>query len=82
MIELTEQQRLAVHTSHAPVRLLDPETNETFVLLSAELYEQLHGLLGEDLHPTLAYPAIDGAFAEGWKDPKMDDYDRYEEHRR
>ena len=47
-------------------------------LLSAELYEHLHGLLGEDFRPTLAYPAIDGAFAEGWKDPKMDDYDRYE----
>ena len=37
------------------------------------------GLFGDDFHPGEAYPAIDRAFAEGWGDPKMDDYDRYEE---
>jgi len=35
-----------------------------------------------DPHPRLAYPAIDQAFAEGWADPKLDDYDRYEELKR
>jgi hypothetical protein len=74
VIELTEEQQRAVHASCAPVCLLDPETNEIFVLLRADLYEQLHGLLREDFHPTLAYPAIDRAFAEGWNDPTMDDY--------
>lgn len=26
-----------------------------------------------------AYPAIDRAFADGWNDPRMDDYDRYDD---
>jgi hypothetical protein len=33
----------------------------------------------DDPHPSEAYPAIDQAFAEGWNDPKMDDYECYEE---
>jgi hypothetical protein len=28
-----------------------------------------------------AYPAVDRAFAAGWDDPRMDDYDRYEAQR-
>jgi len=79
MLELTLQQRQAIHASESPVRLVDPETNATFVLLPAELYEQVQGLFGEDFDPTLAYPATDRAFREGWSDPKLDDYDRYEE---
>jgi hypothetical protein len=34
--------------------------------------------LDGELHPRDAYAAIDRTFAEGWNDPKMDDYDRYE----
>ena len=81
MIELTEQQRQAVHASEAPVRLVDPDTQESFVLVRADVYEQLKGLLGEDFQPSVAYPAVDRAFSEGWNDPKMDDYDRYEEEK-
>lgn len=81
MIELTEQQRHAVHASGVPLRLLDPQTNETFVLVRSDVYDQVKGLLGEDFHPSTAYLAVDRAFAEGWNDPKMDDYDRYEEHK-
>jgi hypothetical protein len=33
----------------------------------------------DDFHPHDAYPAIDRAFAEGWDDPNMGDYDRYDE---
>ena len=29
-----------------------------------------------------AYPLVDEAFREGWDDPKMAEYDRYEEYRR
>lgn len=79
MIELTEQQRDAVRAAAVPVKLLDPDTNETFVLVPAEAYEKLQRLLEDDFEPRQAYPATDRAFAEGWSDPKMDDYDRYEE---
>jgi hypothetical protein len=36
-------------------------------------------LLGDDRHVNEAYPAINATFAAGWTDPKMDDYDRYED---
>jgi hypothetical protein len=35
--------------------------------------------INDDWDPSVAYAAIDDAFSEGWSDPKMDDYDRYEE---
>lgn len=42
MIELTEQQIDALHTATVePPRLVNPQTQETFVLLSTEEYERL-----------------------------------------
>jgi hypothetical protein len=78
MIELTPEQRRQLEGAQVP-RLIDPETRKTYVLVSEEVYERIKGLLGDDFHPSEAYPAIDRAFAAGWDDPKMDDYDRYEE---
>ena len=49
------------------------------VLIPREVYERVHALL--DFDPNQAYPAIDEAWRDGWDDPKMADYDRYEEHR-
>ena len=81
MIELTESQRRELKGTDFP-RLVDPETHRIYVLVSEEVYERLKGLLGDDFHPREAYPAIDQAFAEDWNDPKMDDYDHYEELKR
>lgn len=78
MIELTQEQRRELEGAEVP-RVLNPETRQIYVLISEELYERMKGLLGSDFHPSEAYPAVDRAFAEGWDDPKMDDYDRYEE---
>ena len=79
---LTEEQVRAVAAQPGePVRLIDPTTNRAYVLLRADVYERVRGLLG-DFDPREAYPATDRAFAEGWNDPRMDDYDRYEELRR
>ena len=78
MIELTQEQRRELEGMTVP-RVLDPETRKTYVLVSEAAYERFKGLFGDDFHPGEAYPAIDRAFAEGWGDPKMDDYDRYEE---
>ena len=42
MLELTEQQQQAVASTDAtPVRLVNPSTQETFVLLRKEEYERL-----------------------------------------
>jgi hypothetical protein len=48
MIELTEQQQRAVDDSQEPLRLLDPRTNRTYVLVGAETYERIKGLLEGD----------------------------------
>jgi hypothetical protein len=78
MIVLTSDQRRELTTAEVP-RVVDPVTQKTYVLVCEATYARLKGLLGEDFNPAEAYPAIDRAFAEGWDDPKMDDYDRYEE---
>jgi hypothetical protein len=57
----------------------DPRNNETYMLLPLALYDRLKGLLDDNCQPRDAYAALDRAFAEGWNDPLMDDYDRYEE---
>jgi hypothetical protein len=80
MIELTEQQRQEL-TSAEPV-VVDPQTRQEYVLVRKELYLRLRGLLDDDFQPSQAYAAIDRSFAEGWSDPKMDDYDRYEQIKR
>jgi hypothetical protein len=49
MIELTEEQRSAVAASaETPPRVIDPATRETYVLLRAEVYERLKGILDDD----------------------------------
>jgi hypothetical protein len=79
---LTEEQVRAVAAQpYEPVRMIDPTTNRAYVLLRAEVFERVREMRG-DFRPRDAYPAIDRAFAEGWNDPKMDDYNRYEEFRK
>jgi hypothetical protein len=82
-IELTETQRQAI--AECPMtlpRVVAPGTNTTYVLVRADVFDRLQGVLDGDVQPRDAYSAIDQAFAEGWNDPKMDDYDRYEELKR
>ena len=80
-LELTDQQQQAVDTEQTP-RVLDPRSGTAYVLLRADVFERLRGLLDDDWQPSDAYPAINQAFAENWNDPKMDDYDRYDELKR
>jgi hypothetical protein len=80
MIELTPDQRRALERMDIP-RVVDPDTRKTYVLVREEIYEQVKSLFGEEFQPSETYPAIDRAFAADWDDPKMDDYDRYEELR-
>jgi hypothetical protein len=80
MIELTEQQRQELSAAE-PVAV-DPHTKQEYILVRKEVYAQLKNGLDIDFHPREAYSAIDRSFAEGWNDPKMDDYDRYEELKR
>jgi hypothetical protein len=72
-----EQRNLLKQASGEPLRLVDPDTNQEYVLLPADLYEQLRSVLS-DLDPRDLYPALHRALRdEGWDDPHMDEYNRY-----
>jgi hypothetical protein len=80
-LQLTEEQVRAVAAhSHEPVRLIDPNTNESFVLLRGEDYERIRSLLEDDFDIRDTYAAqFASALHAGWDDPAMDDYDNYDE---
>ena len=78
MIELTQDQREKLDAGGA-VDVTDPATECPYVLLRKDVCERAK-LLPED-DPREAYPAVDRAFAAGWDEPEMSDYDRYEELR-
>lgn len=79
MVTLTADQHRALAAKlDEPLRLVDPVDNRAYVLLPTEVYERLQERAG-DVGPTDTYPALDRVFAEGWDDPSMDDYDRYED---
>jgi hypothetical protein len=78
MVELNEslQQALAAQPDE-PLRLVDPRTRETYVLVRADVYERLKGLDYDDSDFAIkdAYPLMDEvASREGWNDPEMDSY--------
>ena len=86
MIELTEHQMQALAAPEAsPPRILNPRTKETFILLRVEDYERLKEEAYDDSPWTaeemIALASQAGKHA-GWDDPKMDEYDRYEPHKR
>jgi hypothetical protein len=79
MIELTEEQRRELDQAE-PVAV-DPQTKKEYVLVSREVYEKLRAILA-DPDPRDTYAAMDRAFAPLWDEPKMADYDNYEDHER
>jgi len=78
---LTEEQAHAIAARpDEPVRLVDPKTDEVFVLVRAEVYERVRSLLEDDYDIRETYPAqFTSAMRAGWGDPAMDDYDNYDE---
>jgi hypothetical protein len=79
MIELTEEQQRELD-GPGPVRLRDPRTNATYVLVREEEYATTQGSRDETF-PQDAYPAVDAAFRADWDRPEMAKYDQYEEHK-
>ncbi|HZY85882.1 MAG TPA: hypothetical protein VFE78_13690 [Gemmataceae bacterium] len=64
MIDLTEEQRQELDKPE-PVRLRDPQTNEAYVLVRADVYERMRAV-------------IDGYTRRaGWDDPELDVYEKY-----
>lgn len=85
MTFLTDQQRLDLLAAQgAPLPVVDADTQQVYYLISSEQYQQLRErtsaepFAARELYPLIAKTADEA----GWSDPRMDDYDRYDEIRR
>jgi len=57
-----------------PLRVVDPETNATYVIVRAEVYDQLQRVLSDE-DPREAYPLIAAVMKEDDEhDPLLDGY--------
>ncbi len=78
MIDLTEHQVRSLQTEEKPIRVRDPQSDATYVLVRSDLYERIKGLLTEDNDNQLVrdmYPQVMKIFGrDGWDDPSMDIY--------
>jgi len=64
MIELTHEQHESLN-GETPLRARDPQTNETYVLVRADVYDRMRAI-------------IDGYTRRaGWDDPELDVYEQY-----
>jgi hypothetical protein len=83
MIELTEQQRQELAQGESTA--IDPQTKATYVLVRKEIYDRMKGLLdidGNGGEHELRLLLARSSAANGWDEPGMDAYDRYDEERR
>jgi hypothetical protein len=78
MLTIPKELQQAVRASQGrPLRLTDPETHTEYVLLQAEMYDQLHGLLSDDIPLTpdeRRAVLLQAGLRAGWDDPEMDVY--------
>jgi hypothetical protein len=64
MFELTKEQQGELGKAE-PAKFRDPRTDETYVLVRADVYERMRAI-------------IDGATKRaGWDDPALDAYEKY-----
>jgi hypothetical protein len=83
MIDLTDEQRRQLESGQA-VDVTDPQTAQPYVLLRKEVYERVRNLLYDDSEWTaeeMRQMLARSAEANGWNEPGMDAYDRYDEER-
>lgn len=65
MVELNEQQQQALDAEGIPLRVVDPRTKETYVLVRADVYDGMRRV-------------VDGfTRSAGWDDPALDKYEKY-----
>jgi hypothetical protein len=78
MLTIPNELQQAMRASDGrPLRLTDPETQAEYVLLQAEMYDQLQGLLYNDTSLTpdeKCAVLIQAGLRAGWDDPEMDVY--------
>ena len=85
MLTIPRELQQAVRASHGrPLRLTDPETHAEYVLLQADMYDQLHELLYNEtpLTPNERRAVlIQAGLRARWDDPEMDVYNELDPRR-
>jgi hypothetical protein len=80
MIELTKEQRQALQENgDGPLRVRDPETKVTYVLLREDLYERMRPRLsGQEFDPDESLVLMNEVMAEDDAgDPLLESYQKY-----
>jgi hypothetical protein len=83
MIVLTEEQQQKLESSQA-VEVTDAQTSRPYVVLPKDVCERVRHLLYDDSEWTedeLRLQLARSAEANGWDEPGMESYDRYDEER-
>lgn len=83
--ELSPELRQAIHqlTGSEPLRVVDPDTQTIYVLVPAEIYDQLQSEVDGADEISSTYPAqAEAALRAGWAEPEMEAYDSYDESRK
>ncbi len=84
MIEFTEEQRQQLDNGKA-ITVTDSQTAQRYVVLRHDVYEKARQLLYDDADWTadeLRLQLARSAKDNGWDEPAMDAYDRYDEELR
>ncbi len=77
MTPITKEIRQAIESAgDQPVRLEDPLTRQTYVLVRADLYDRIQRVFADEDRDSAeaAFSAIQEVF-EDWNEPAMDIYD-------
>ncbi|MGC8638517.1 MAG: hypothetical protein ACP5XB_01420 [Isosphaeraceae bacterium] len=83
MIVLTEEQQQKLDSGQA-VDVTDARTSRPYVVLRKDVYERVRQLLYDDSEWTedeLRLQLAGSAEGNGWDEPGMEAYDRYDEER-
>ncbi len=85
MLTIPKELQQAVRASHGrPLRLTDPETHAEYVLLQADMYDQIHALFDNEAPLTSGERRallLQAGLRAGWDDPEMDVYNELDPRR-
>ena len=79
---LTNEQLQAIQANpNSAVRVVDPQSKDAYVIVRADVFEQMQTILKVEYHLSDTYVAqVQSALRAGWDDPAMDDYNNYDEN--
>jgi len=69
MITLTQEQaRVLAQSAESPPRVVDPQTQHIYFLVSGEVYARVQALFEEEQEVLAMYPLLAELDPEDWKD--------------